>query len=273
MESGSRLRIALWDDPDLDEFAARLAEDGAIVAVDVVRQSRGDCLVGLSAGLCDAAMVPSVSVLSDSESYEVYPSAAYSSWKSAGTRIILRHGFTGATATVACDARFGQEAFMARIVLREHYSLEPAFVPLDSPSRDALMGQGADAVLISGAGDLDASGPHEGVVLDLGQEWFEHTNYPMVWGLFAARSGEADARIFRLLAAAADDMHCDDPSIEELVDDASPRFRLDDLATASLTELAEQLFYYHVTEDVADIRFARDPDAPPDDVAADEDDS
>ena len=56
---------------------------------------------------------------------------------------------------------------------------------------------------------------------------------------------------------------------------SDPRFRLDDIATASLTELCDLLFFYKVTDEVPAVAFANvdeeepvnpeedDPDAPP----------
>jgi hypothetical protein len=86
----------------------------------------------------------------------------------------------------------------------------------------------------------------------------------MVWGLFVSRRGESEVRVLRLLRAAAADLAARSHEIEDLVQDASIRYELDDLAIAGLTEMADIVFYYQVTEELPILQFATDPDDEPD---------
>lgn len=265
MQTESALRLAVWTDRSLDDLAIRLAEEGALVGVTVERWDRWECQRRLSSGLADVALVATVGVLSEADDFDVYPDVAISSWCSDTARILLRNGLAGKAETVACDVRYGQEAFLARIVLREHYGLSPAFLPIEQASAQRLLDSHADAVLF--AGEDIPRGVARGepaVELDLGQEWFEYTGYPMVWGLFVSRRGESEVRVLRLLRSAAADLAVRLQEIEDLVQDASIRYELDDLALAGLTEMADIVFFYQVTEEVPILQFATDPDDEPD---------
>jgi predicted solute-binding protein len=275
METPEPCRLALWDDEALGAFAEELADACRRFGVTVERLPRTECERRLSAGLVEAALVPTVSVLSAPDSFEVYPSVAMSAWCTPHASIHLRDGLERQPGTLSCAAGLGQERLMARIVLREHYGMQPTVV-------EAAVGDEPDAatggVLRVGAllVGRDASAPDgPGVTLDLGQEWFELTAYPMVWALIASRIGESDARVFLALKEAVgpsgDESEVEE-SITELVSDTTLRFRMDDVATASLTELAELLFFYKVTEDVPDLRFAPDPEAAPTPEPDDDDD-
>lgn len=265
MQTEAALRLAVWTDRSLDDLANRLAEEGALVGVTVERWDRWECQRRLSSGLADVALVATVGVLSEADDFDVYPDLAISSWCSDTARILLRNGLGGKADTVACDVRYGQEAFLARIVLREHYGLTPAFLPVEDASAQRLLESQADAVLFAGE-DIprEVSAGPLAVELDLGQEWFEYTGYPMVWGLFVARRGESELRVLHLLRSVASDLAARLHDIEDLVNDASVRYELDDLAIAGLTEMSDIVYYYQVTEEVPILQFATDPDDEPD---------
>jgi predicted solute-binding protein len=276
METPAPCRLALWDDEALGAFAADLAEACRRFGVTIERLPRTECEQRLSAGLVEAALVPTVSVLSAPDAYDVYPTVAVSAWCTPHASIHLRDGLERQPGTLSCAAGLGQERLMARIVLREHYGMQPAVV-------EAAVGDETDAA----AGSVLRVGPllvernptapdEPGITLDLGQEWFELTAYPMVWALIASRVGESDDRMFLALKEAVgpsgDESDVEEP-ITELVSDTTLRFRMDDVATASLTELADLLFFYKVTEDVPALRFAPDPEAPPAPEPDDDDDA
>jgi len=83
-----------------------------------------------------------------------------------------------------------------------------------------------------------------------------------VWGLFATRRDEATPRAVHMLRALIEAAEMHRP-IWLQAHDMSPdvhayfaddlRLRLDDLATASLTEFRQFLLYYGVTEDVPEL--------------------
>lgn len=267
MMESQTYRLAVWEDEALAPFADALQVAANRIGVSVLRLPRVSCERGLRAGLLDAALLPAIHVLVEADEFDVYPAVAVSAWRGPHASIHLPGGLERTPGTLSCTVDVAQEAVMSRIVLKEHYGMQPAVreVPSGEP-----VDASADAVLRVGEirSDPHAELVHEegGVTLDLGQEWFELTNYPMVWGLFVSRAGEADSRMVPLLREAASVVAGDEEEpvdVEEEVSDAGIRLRLDDMATASLTELADLLFFYRVTEEVPAVRFASDPEAEP----------
>jgi hypothetical protein len=192
-------------------------------------------------------MIPTVDALTQEEAFAILPGVALSSWMSPNARIRLEAGLANAPEKVVFAPEFSQEALMARIVLREHYAMEPAFVPDPAPgAQQSGVIVGADAP------------PSSDTVLDLGQEWSELTNYPMVWGVFSVRPGEAKRSMVDLLLDAVGvwERSRESPSEIEQMLSAEPRFRLDDIATASLTEFCDLLYFYKVAPEIPAVAFA-----------------
>jgi predicted solute-binding protein len=103
--------------------------------------------------------------------------------------------------------------------------------------------------------------------LDLGQEWYELSNYPMVWGVFAALKGNATPHLIRGMADAAaiaerlrqeDLTKLDDETAEFF--GADLRFRFDDLATASISELTQYLYFYQGNDEIDELPVVHLPD-------------
>ncbi len=100
-------------------------------------------------------------------------------------------------------------------------------------------------------------------MLDLGREWFELVNYPMVWGVFVSAKGSVTDDYIRLLrdAIIRVDMLRERraKSIENDVTrdfmENQVRLRLDELAVASLTELYNYVYYYGAVTDFTTIPF------------------
>ncbi|MFT5144725.1 MAG: chorismate dehydratase [Rhodothermales bacterium] len=251
MKTENMLRISLWDDHRLKALGAALESE----ETEVVFADRLQCEKRLLSGLTDLAMIPSHRALAAAEDFEVLPAVAYSSWCTPHALISLRGGFAEKADTIQVPDVGSVESLVARVVLKEHYGLSVTVGLLETAA--ALSDHAA--VLA-----VDEPAPaHDGLVLDLGQEWFELTNYPMVWGLFLMRKGELDARTIRILRdgvssiETADHLDGTDPGADGL---ALPRLRLDDLAVASLTELATYLYYYGVTKDIEEVTLGELPE-------------
>ncbi|MBO6576081.1 MAG: hypothetical protein JJ896_09465 [Rhodothermales bacterium] len=242
----SILRISVWDEPQLRAFGKALQgpeTDVAFVERDMAEQR-------LQAGLTDLALVPTHRALAaDRDDFELIPAVAYGSWSTPHLAILLPEGFEGQPEHLVTWNPDGLESLVARIVLHEHYGMSVQPV-LDAHPDQARLQRG-------GGGSGDA------LRLDLGEEWYELTNYPMVWGLFMMRAGELDAGTIRVLRAAAasvessDDLDGTNPGSDGM---GLPRFRFDDIATASLTELSTHLYYYGLTSDIEEVRTARIPE-------------
>jgi predicted solute-binding protein len=190
------------------------------------------------------------------------PAVALSSWRYPFARLAIEHDLDSKVRVVAHNPDFEQERFLSDIVLREHYRMEPEFMACVDAVPEELLDADADARLLVGSDVPTMSlGGH---VLDMGQEWFELTGYPMTWGLFAARKGELDASRIRAIrdAVLASERQkrvwlrareTSEPLYAFYADEL--RFRLDDLCVAGLTELRQYLFYYEEAEEVRDIPF------------------
>jgi hypothetical protein len=244
MSDSKRLRISIWDDPRLQAFGEALKSDQTEVSFDTreVGSKR------LGAGLVDMALMPSNEAIDLSEDFDVLPAVAYSAWSTPHAVVSLREGFQGQPESLFCADPKALEAQVARIVLQEHYSIVLDLKPLNGPAAAS----DEDAILA-----FDEPAPNDGgLLLDLGQEWYELTNYPMVWGLFVMRAGELDAGVIRILREAAASVESADhldgtvPGEDGM---GLPRFRFDDIVTASLTELCGHLYFYGVTSELQEV--------------------
>lgn len=154
--------------------------------------------------------------------------------------------------------------------------MTPQFLPVDAEEPSWVLDIDADAALI--VGDEVPYMRPESYAMDLGQEWYELANYPMVWGFFAARKGEATPEMMLALRDAA---AVAEQTRESAATDVSPelhhfisddlRTRFDDLAVASLTEYRQYLFYENVLTDVPDLDPVSFPEL--DEAEAEEDDA
>lgn len=252
------MRLALWDLPSADLYA-RGAET-ADVPVDVVRAPMLEAEALLRQGQVDVALVPTLRVLTDRDAFDVLPAVALSSWAHPYARLVFRGELDRPVQHVSFDARYAQEVTLTRIILKEHYGATPSFVPLQKPSLDELLVREEDATLIVGPEVPKVESRH--YVMDIGQEWYELSAYPMLWGLFVTRREEGTAEAvhqLREVAAAAEqaapawlEAQALEPDIDAYFRDAL-RLRFDDLATASLTAFREYLFYYDIVDEVAEL--------------------
>ena len=250
------MHLALWDIPPVDFLVSGLRAGAEMVPVEIERKDAQTCTELLLQELVDVALLPSLVVLSNTDVFDVLPGVALSTWKYPYARLVLRRGMESVE-TVAYERRHTQEAFVARIVLRDHYDKDPTFIPYDDVAPEALLEAEEDASLIVG--------PHapllqtEHVALNLGQEWFELVNYPMVWGLFATLKDAASPVMVEVLMHAARLAEQQRPVWVQAREMPPPlhafysddlRLRLDDLAMAGLTEFRDYLYYYNVTDEI-----------------------
>ena len=267
------MTLAVWNAPVADAAVSGLAS-----AADrdrwALRHLRPEaCAAALLKEEVDGALVPTTMALQGAEGFDVIPGVAVSSWKYPFARILLREGLRGSEVpTLACDQRAVLEQFAARVVLREHYSIDPELASYDAPTPGELLDGNESAVLLTSTdlSELPDPGRREdgGLVMDLGQEWFELAGYPMVWGLFVAREGglspeqtlalrdRLQASVEHRPAWAEQAQH---PALAEFFRE-DLRLRYDDLAVASLTELKHYLFYESVLDDVPEFTFAPLPE-------------
>lgn len=240
------MHLALWDIPP-----SRCLEAAASDML-VERTTAARAMELLQARQVDVALLPSSAVLCEARALAVLPDAAVASWSYPWASIVLRRE-AHALRTVAYNPSCRQEEFMAKTVLREHYGVAPTFVPV-AQGTDPLRVD-ADASLVVGrqmTGD-------PGRVLDLGQEWFELAQYPMVWGVFAALRPAATPSMATRIAALAQDAEDVALSLargsvresERRFYAESLRLQMDDITVAGLTELTDQLYFAGLIQDLS----------------------
>lgn len=253
------MRLALWDMPPTDVLVSGLGKGTRAVPLEIERHDAQTCTELLLRGMVDVALLPSMVVLSNTDTFDVLSGAALSTWRYPFARLVLHQGLEKVE-SVAYVSMHAQEALVARVILQEHYGKEPAFIPRDDGTTEALLNAEQDASLIVGSDVPLLQTEH--IALNLGQEWFELTNYPMVWGLFATRKEEAapvmvdvlvhavrTAEQQRALWTQAREM----PPILHMFYADDLRLRFDDLAMAGLTEWRQYLYYYNVTDDIPEL--------------------
>ena len=266
------MHIALWDIPPADFLRAGLASEAISVPLEVERHDAQTCTTLLMQEQVDVALLPSLVVLSNTDTFDVLPGAAFSTWTYPYARLVLRRGMERVE-TVVYDAAHIQEALVTRVVLREHYGKTPAFIPVEGITTEALLEAEHDASLLVGpAAPLFQT---EHVTLNLGQEWYELANYPMVWGLFATRKDTASPVMVEVILQAVRSAEQQlplwvqaremPPALHAFYTEGL-RLRFDDLATASLTELRQYLYYYNITDDLPELPLYELPDDWEDDV-------
>ena len=151
----------------------------------------------LEAGTADLALVPTLDVLRAPESVSLAPVCGLAG-EASPFRVLAVGVPLNEITTVAFDPRFGQEALLAQLILREHFDVRPSFTPVETASAASVAEHGAALVA------TDADLPEATVTLDLGREWSDLTLRPMVWGLVASRPGAMNEADALALAEAAD---------------------------------------------------------------------
>ena len=246
------MHLALWDCPPSECLLA--ASGRPETTLEVERHDARTCARLLREQQVDVALLPSMVALSGRDDLDVLPGSALSTWAYPFARLVLRREI-GNVKSVAFAPWCVQEALIARIMLREHYGQNPAMVPIRGATAADLLRAEEDASLIVGA----EAPPTDRAVLDLGQEWFELAQYPMVWGLFVSLKEAASPTMVEAiltLAKEAEEIAYVWGQDRERDEDVrrfyaeSLRLRLDDLAMASLTKFGEYLYYYNVTDEL-----------------------
>jgi hypothetical protein len=254
--------LAIWNTPPA-EFLISGLTSGAVEHDFAIKQYRPEvCAARLVEGSVDVALLPTMLALQARDAVDIVPSVGLVSWKYPFARLAWKGGLHDFPDTIAYDRRVAQERLVTRVILNEHYGIDPAFVPYEDATPQRLLTTDEDAALLTGP-DVPTL-QVDTYAMDIGQQWYELTNYPMVWGLFVARRDQLTDDVIETLidGAMASDEHRDvwakaretSPTLHDFYRD-SVRTGLDKLAIASLTELRKYLFYYDATDDIPDVPF------------------
>ncbi|NBC86756.1 MAG: hypothetical protein GVY25_11260 [Bacteroidetes bacterium] len=256
------MKLAIWDLPPAEFLVSGFTSGAVSNPFDILRYRPEECARRLVQGEVDIALLPTTLALQAADSIDVVPSIGLVSWKYPYARLAWSGGLRDYPETIAYDRRVSQERFIARVVMQEHYGAEPAFVPYDGRTPRQLLETEEDAALLVGndvpAMQLDAFS------MDIGREWYELTNYPMVWGLFVMQRDRANDEVTEALVDAREAAE-ENRDVWVMAQETSERLgefyredlrsALDRLALASLTELRQYMFYYDLTDEVPDLPF------------------
>ena len=258
--------LATWDYGPSDFLVSGFTSGAVASPFEVERHGPQRCIELLRAGQVDVALVPTLTAASDVRAFDVLPAVALSTWRYPYAKLVLRRDLGEPIRTVAVDPAYPQEALLARIILKEHYGAQPELTPYPGADVQALLEADADASLL--VGPRVPVLQTDRLALDLGQEWYELANYPMVWGVFAAQKDGATPEMITALRDAAEAAETSravwmqaqepPPALHAFYQD-DLRIRLDDLAVASLTEWLRFLFFYGVAEEIAGLPFVALP--------------
>ena len=147
----------------------------------------------------DAALVSVVEVLQN-DRYDILDSIAIASLGEVRSVVLAHRKPLAEAKEVFCDPASLTSVQLLRVLLAEK-GIRPELKPLPSYDFKAL----PDYALLIGDRALDfALGPHEHELWDLGGAWYELTNLPFVYAVWALRRGIPNADLRRQLREARD---------------------------------------------------------------------
>lgn len=195
----------------------------------------------------DVALLPATTVLAADDEFDIIPGGAVSSWAYPFARLRIHQDLYQAKALKSIPEQKLKE-FLARVILKEHYGRQVQVV---------FDGQ-ADIELLSESTSLRQALDSD--TLDIGQEWYELAQYPMVWGIYACLKGTGTDRMTELLMELtkeaeiiAQEWGARSDSPENRFFGESLRLRLDDVTIAGLTAIRDYMYYYGMTDDLASL--------------------
>lgn len=256
------IQLAAWDRPLAHFFLAPLDADPEF-GVDWM--SPHDCERFIQRDRADVALVPPLTILRDPEPWEVVPDVGVAAGRYPYANLILRDGLEE-VGRIGFDPRHRQEVLLTQIVMREHYRKSPEFVPVESGHPQEVL-EREGAVLVADVAGISV--PADGIVLNVGQEWFELVAYPATWGLLAAKAERLDLEVMRRLRdvlTEGEDARTEWLDRRELPEEAD-RFIREDLilriereVEAGLVEMAQYLFFHGTLEEIPQMPFLIFPD-------------
>ena len=147
----------------------------------------------------DAGLVSVVEVLFH-DRYDILDGVAIASLGEVKSVLLAHRKPLDEVTEVFCDPASLTSVQLLRVLLAER-GLKPEFKPLPSYDFTAL----PDYAMLIGDPALDfALGPRQHEIWDLGTAWYELTNLPFVYAVWALRRGVENARLRRLLREARD---------------------------------------------------------------------
>ena len=201
--------VDLQRESSLDHSLApfRVGSVGSLNAVPLTRGLEEEVIYATPSRLAemlqrdelDAALVSVVEVLFN-DRYDILDGIAIASLGEVKSVVLAHCKPLDEVTEVFCDTASLTSVQLLRVLLAER-GLKPEFKPLASYDFAAL----PDYAMLIGDPALDfALGPREHEIWDLGAAWYELTNLPFVYAVWALRRGVENAPLRRLLREARD---------------------------------------------------------------------
>ena len=147
----------------------------------------------------DAALVSTAEVLM-TDRYDILDGIAIASLGEVYSVLLAHRRPLGEVKEIYCHAASLSGLNLLKVLLAER-GLKPEFKPLADPRQAAEH----EAALLIGDPAIDFQrAPHEHEILDLGTAWFELTNLPFVFAVWALRRGIDNSALRRQLRCAKD---------------------------------------------------------------------
>ncbi|MCY4233834.1 MAG: hypothetical protein OXE59_08885 [Bacteroidetes bacterium] len=234
------MQLAFWNFPPTE--CLQVAADS--LGIDSERLDASRCKDLLYQNQVDLALLPITVALNASDELDIIPGGAVSSWRYPFAQIHI-HSDLYQAKTLQSSPDQVLEEFMARVILKEHYGRDVKIVTRQSADVQLLL---EDSVQF----DLDSND-----TLDIGQEWFELSQYPMVWGVYCCLNGNGTDAMTDLLNQLTHEAevtaHGWEASLSMPTNNffrESLRLRLDDVAIAGITAIRDFMYYYGLTEEL-----------------------
>ena len=182
------MKIAVWKNPVTYPVFKGLSDT---FGNNVYQTSREQLTTDLQNGTAQVALIPADIALANPDEFDVIPAVAVSTWNNPFAVLTVDALRSGGTLGVMHGVEGRLSALLAAIVLKEHYGTiaalnERVSLP-EEVAPDAL-------ITIPLEGEIGQT-DNTAVVMDLGQEWYELSNYPFVWAVFVTRKGEASPSV------------------------------------------------------------------------------
>ena len=251
------ISISLWEDPVTRMCSEILRAKQAETRISQSDSDPNLALQALENGEVDVAILPTSTVISVLDRLDVLPSVGISSFSNPFATLTV-DAINASHVNLLVESGREVHASVAEIILKEQYNCVADRI-------QASMSAGIETIRIQHL----AESPEHGFRLDLGREWYELVSYPFVWSLFVTLRDKATPRIIRCIRESVSHVEAErlnwvrdskHSQAESKFYAESIRYRMDDLAVASLTEYCEFMYFYGHVGDIPKLAFAGEPD-------------
>jgi chorismate dehydratase len=161
------------------------------------------CATLLHEGAIDLGMIPSIEFQRGVAPYLIVDGMGIVSDGPVASVALFSQKPVTEIQSIAVDTSSRTSTGLLRVLCRERFEIEPAFVP-QAPVIDSMLA-GCDAALVIGDPALFLDDRARGLLkVDLGAEWTELSGLPFVWAFWAGRPGVLPPAALEALREARD---------------------------------------------------------------------